>query len=67
MTTINETLQDLVVEYNDYSSHLLSCDPSHDEEALHQFIEIQEWGEELDTRIRQLGFSWEQVEDAANA
>ena len=67
MTTINETLQDLVVEFEDYSKELMGCDPSADEFSMHRFIEIQAWGEELHTRAQQLGFTWEQVEDAANA
>ena len=61
----NETLQELAQEYTEYSEELLACDPSVSEFALEDFIAIQDWGEQLQAKATQLGFSWEQVEDAA--
>ena len=59
-------LQELALEYIDYSHELLSCDPSVSEDALEDFIAVQDWGEQLHAKARRLGFSWEQVEEAAN-
>ncbi len=58
-------LQELALEYIDYSHELLTCDPSASEYALEDFIAIQDWGEQLQARAKRLGFSWEQVEEAA--
>ncbi len=64
-TATDLNLQELALEYIDYTHELLACDPSSSEYALEEFIEIQEWGEQLHARARRLGFTWEQVEEAA--
>ena len=66
MTTKTYTLQDLIEEYEEYSYALLNCDPSSSEYALEEFIEIQQWGEELHTAAREMDITWEQIEDGAD-
>ena len=60
------TLDQLVEEYQEYHHALLGCDPSSSEYALEEFIEIQEWGEELNTAAREMGLSIEEIEDKAD-
>ena len=60
------TLNDLAEEYLDYIEELLSIDPSIDEEAQEDFFACQEWGEDIQARAREAGFTWEQVEDAGS-
>lgn len=66
MTTKTFTLADLIEEYEEYSHALLNCDPSSSEYSLEEFIEIQEWGEELHAAAREMNIPWEQVEDGAS-
>lgn len=61
----NQQLRDLAAEFQEWSRQLLACDPSVDEETLIDFIDIQTWGEEIEASARKLGFSWEQLEQAA--
>ncbi len=66
MSTINQTLHDLAAEYAEYYRELIACDPSVSECAQDYFFEIQEWAEDINTRARAYGFTWEQVEDAGH-
>ena len=60
------TLDRLVEEYQEYHHALIGCDPSSSEYALEEFIEIQEWGEELETTAREMGLTIEEIEDKAD-
>ena len=60
------TLDQLVEEYQEYHHALIGCDPSSSEYALEEFIEIQEWGEELETTAREMGLTIEEIEDKAD-
>ena len=62
MVSSAERLYELASEYVEYSEELLACDPSQSEDALDEFLEIQEWGEALHAKAQKYGFSWEQVE-----
>lgn len=64
-TATDKNLKELALEYMEYSQELLDCDPSVSEDAQEEFISIQEWGECLHAKACLLGFTWEQVEDAA--
>lgn len=66
MTSTKERLYELAAEYVEYSEELLACDPSQSEDALEEFISIQEWGEALHAKARKYGFSWEQVENESD-
>lgn len=65
MISTAKKLYELASEYLEYSEELLACDPSVSEDALLEFISIQQWGEDLNKKATQKGFSWEQVEDHA--
>ena len=60
------TLDDLVEEYQEYHHALLGCDPSASEYALEDFIEIQQWGEDLDKAAREMGLTIEEIEVKAD-
>ena len=66
-TATTYTLNDLVEMYREYSDELIACDPSKDENAMLAFFEIQTWGEELEAIAVASGFTWDQVEDAADS
>ena len=65
-TATNSKLKELAYEYLEWSEELQVCDPSKDEEALMEYIAIQEWVEDLRTRTEKQGFTWEQVENKAD-
>ena len=59
-------LTDLACEYEDQYRALIACDSSASEDALEEFIEIQAWGERIHNDARRKGFTWEEVENAAD-
>lgn len=60
------SMSDLVLELQEYYEALIACEPHTSEYAMHDFIEIQEWGEALGAKVIAHGFTWEQIEDAAD-
>lgn len=62
----DKNLKELALEYLEWSQELHDCDPSVSEDALEEFISIQEWGEKLQRKAKRKGFTWEQVEMASD-
>ncbi len=60
------TLTDLAYEYEDYFRDLMACEPSESEDSQARFFMIQSWGESLERKAKRHGFTWEQVEEAAD-
>lgn len=68
MTTAPTYTQiELVDWFREQTDDLLACDPSIDENSQARFIEIQLEGEELAAAIEAAGFTYEQIEQAADS
>jgi len=61
-----QNLKELALEYMEYIQELMDSNPSVSEDALEEFISIQEWGEKLQRKVKRKGLTWEQVEMAAD-
>jgi hypothetical protein len=65
-TTPAYTQLQLIEWFSAQTDDLLACDPSLDEDSQARFIEIQQEGEELAAAIEASGFTYEQIEEAAD-
>ena len=67
LNTTSNVFNDLVEEYQAHIRDLMDCDPSESENSMDEFFDIQSEGEKLHARIKKEGFTYEQVEEAADA
>ena len=65
-TTKSASFQQLVWDYEDNYRSLMECDPTSSVEAMNEFIEIQKEGKRIEKAAKKLGFTFEEIEDAAD-